>query len=1307
MHLRSVSISSSGLLRYSAAGIALFGGLVAVSRHNYLLFHGLAELFSIAVAWGVFMLVWNTRRYLDNDALVCLGVAYFFVGLIDLFHMLAYKGMGVFPDMMAANRATQLWIAARYLESVSLLVFPLLMDRYLRVGEIFWFYAMLTVWVFAAIFAWQVFPDCYVDGGGLTAFKRLSEYLICLILAGAVGLLWRMRCHFDGITLRLLFAAIGATIAGEMAFTVYISVYGISNLIGHFFKIISFLFIYLALIRSGVSRPIDVLLDQYKRREADLNRSKGQWEAFSTHFKSPLVVVETGGRVVSVNPAGARLVGLSRHEIVGKRFVDVFPGDFAAIISRQLAKLAVNPQPVVGERTVTLAGVIKTFQTVWFPVQTAESSSSLFGGMAFDITEQKQSERDRFDFEQKFKTVFHHTPLMMVISSIDDGTLLDVNEIFTRITGYTREEAVGITSGELGLLAPEDRRCLIQRLTDEGRVVATATNFWKKNGDAIECMLWMEIVGAGGQQHLLTIASDVTEQNLLESELRWSEAFFRSVFEGSRDAIFIADVDGAFLMINPAAELLSGYSGDELSLLTTADIFSNFSLPSGDRSVDRVLSGESILVMDKILRKDGVARDIELGLQQIVVDRVPAIHISVRDITERKLAMDFQSFRRRFGDMSALRSIPEMLTEFLDESERLTDSRVSFLHDVESDTSNVSLKIWSTRTLKNCCLNDCNMHNSLSQTGAWTDCLRKRQPLVVNDYASLISGRRVPTGHVPIERMLTVPISYNGKIVAIFGVGNKPKDYTSNDVRLVSELADMAWDIVCRKRFDQALHSLKITMEHVTETIIITDDHGIIQYVNPAFERNLGYTGNEVIGQSAQIIQSDMHDEAFYANLKRTLKMGKRWTDRVIIKRKDGQTQTDDVSITPVHDASGTLVNYISVHRDVTDKLRMEEQLLQAQKMEAIGALSGGIAHDFNNILFPMIGFAELLQDELAPGSDELDYVEEILIGAKRARELVQQILLFSRQKEYEKKPIRLQLLLKEVLKLTRSTLPSTIEIAQNIDAGCPTIFADFTQIHQVVMNLITNAFHAMEATGGRLTISLHEIETGPDGPEHGLPPERRYVRLIVSDTGCGIDATVIDRIFEPFFTTKPREKGTGMGLSVVHGILKNHDGSIHVESEFNRGTSVYVYLPCHGGSVEIDTPNEEPPDGGNEHILIVDDEPSIIRFSQLMLEGLGYRVTTRLSSVEALELFKKRANRFDLVITDLTMPVMTGEALSREIKSLSPETPILMCTGFSQKVNHEKLRAIGVDGVILKPILKRDIAQKIRNILDSKKSSS
>jgi PAS domain S-box-containing protein len=396
-----------------------------------------------------------------------------------------------------------------------------------------------------------------------------------------------------------------------------------------------------------------------------------------------------------------------------------------------------------------------------------------------------------------------------------------------------------------------------------------------------------------------------------------------------------------------------------------------------------------------------------------------------------------------------------------------------------------------------------------------------------------------------------------------------------------------------------------------------------------------------------------------------------------------------------------TIVDITARRQAEAERERLREQLFQAQKMEAIGTLAGGIAHDFNNLLGTILGYSEMALEDVPRDSAVHWNLQEILSAGKRARDLVRQILTFSRRTEHERQPIQLHLIISEALRFLRPSLPATIEIHQHYDTTASTILADPTQMHQVLMNLCTNAAYAMCETGGVLEVRLEAVEVTADfATAHPPLSPGPYARLTVQDTGHGMESDILEHIFEPFFTTKPVGEGTGLGLPVVHGIVANHGGAVTVTSVPRQGTTFHIYLPRFDNTSGENIPEIETI-RGNERILFVDDEAALARWGEQTLERLGYDVVACTSSVEALNRFRAAPQGFDLLITDRTMPGMTGEVLAREVKRIRPDLPIILCTSFSTTMTREEAETMGIQAYLVKPIMRQDLALAIRQVLD------
>ncbi len=527
----------------------------------------------------------------------------------------------------------------------------------------------------------------------------------------------------------------------------------------------------------------------------------------------------------------------------------------------------------------------------------------------------------------------------------------------------------------------------------------------------------------------------------------------------------------------------------------------------------------------------------------------------------------------------------------------------------------------------------------------------------------------------------------------------------------VAGLVGIMLDITKRKKAEKALRESKALfeafMQHLPGLAFMKDAQGRYIYVNESFSHFTDINAWDQIGlrddqlwdaQTAQILQD---------NDRRILEHQQASSKMETVRLPDRQERHLLTARFPIfQDAELFALGGISI--DITERTiaqrqreQLELQLQQTQKMEALGTLAGGIAHDFNNILSAIIGYTEIVATGMDKSSENHDYLQRVLDAGERARSLVKQILAFSRQGEMEPKPVQVKLIVQEVLKLLRASLPATIEIIQQITTS-GTVMADPTQLHQVMMNLGTNAGYAMGQKGGQLTVLLENVDLDLNFTrQHQDMSPGPHIRLRVSDTGQGIDPALVDRIFDPFFTTKPKDEGTGMGLAVVHGIVNELGGTITVNSQPGRGASFDVYLPALESEPQTRVTDADTLPVGKERILFVDDEVFQTDMLTHMLGLLGYSVQTCNDGNEALRLFEADPQAFDLVITDMIMPGMTGDALSRKMLAIRPQLPIILATGYSENISESQAKSMGIRAYALKPLVMEELARLIRNVLD------
>ncbi|MCG2777151.1 MAG: PAS domain S-box protein, partial [Desulfobacterales bacterium] len=902
-----------------------------------------------------------------------------------------------------------------------------------------------------------------------------------------------------------------------------------------------------------------------------------------------------------------------------------------------------------------------------------------------EIEERKQVEEALRESEERFRDIsFSMADWIWEVDK--DGKYTFASGSVKEILGYDSEELIGKTPFEL---MPEDEA---KRVSEVFRVIGAEKKpivdleNWNitKDGKRV-CFLTNGVPILNKQGEICGyrgVDKDITERKLAEEALIKAEAMYRKLFEAVPVGLYRTTMEGVILDANPALVQLLGYPDlQTLKRVNTKDI-----VHPEDRYRTHALLKEQDVVHDfelRVSKRDGTVIHVR--------DRVKA----VRDASGRMIYQE--------GSL-------EDITERKQAEEALKESESRYRTLVECSTDAI-LMIDKERDIIHC------NHACLDLFGYERGEIEGKSIRIIHksDQSFYSFG---DIAYPIIERIgyFRTEWDFLRKDGTVIPVETVTSPIRSSDGAIEGYIAVIR-DITKRKQAEEERIRLSTAIEQSAESVVITDREGTIRYVNPAFESVTGYSRQEAIGQNPRIIKSNKHVKEFYSDLWDTIISGKVWRGRLTNKKKDGTLYEEEATISPVNNTSGEIINFVAVKRDVTEEIKLEDKLRQAQKMEAIGTLAGGIAHDFNNILSAIIGYTELTQYEIPEGSKAKGNLREVLKAGRRAKDLVKQILAFSRQGDQERKPLQISHIVKEVLKLLRASLPTTIEFRLNIEPEIGIIEADPTQMHQVLMNLCTNAAHAMDEKGGILELSVQNVTIFEDGFASGEPeksktrnlkskillPPGPYVTLTVSDTGHGMSAEVLGRIFDPYFTTMEKGEGTGLGLAVVHGIVKSHGGAITVYSKVGKGSTFKVYFPVIEKKLVEKEEKAEAISTGHQRILFVDDEPVLVDIGKKMLEHLGHQVITRTSSVEALEAFRNNPDKFDLVITDKTMPQMTGFGLAKEIKRIRPGVPIILCTGFSDTTDEDKARAMGINGLVMKPVVMREMAEIIKRVSDGR----
>ncbi|MHB8202773.1 MAG: PAS domain S-box protein [Desulfomonilaceae bacterium] len=880
-----------------------------------------------------------------------------------------------------------------------------------------------------------------------------------------------------------------------------------------------------------------------------------------------------------------------------------------------------------------------------------------------DIPERNQVKDELRENEQCFRTLFERHDAVMLLIEPNSGAIIDANAAAAKYYGYSRDTLRRMRIQEINYLPPKEV------LAERRRAKLEERNYFVflhrlANGETRTVEVHSSPIDIQGRTLLFSIIHDITDRKRAEDALRESEQKYRAVVDGAHEGILVAQ-DGKICFVNPRVCEMVGFEVVELLDRPFTEFIHPDDRDLVPQSHYRRLKGEKFQnrYSLRLIVKDGTERCFDIDSRLISWGGEPASVVFLTDITEQ-IRMEYE----------------------LKNSEELYHSLVENSFDGVFLQKGPKIAFANSR-----------LYEMLGYS---------KDELVGMDHWAVYhrdDREIIPRRSLARMRKEQVPNRYEARLLRKDGTSFHA-EISAREVTVKGLPGLQVWvrDITKQRRSEKVQRRLAAAVEQAAESIIVTDTNGNIEYVNPAFESITGYTRDEAIGKTPEILSSGTHDQKFYKDLWDVIARGDVWRGEFVNRRKDGTLYQEDCVISPVRDSLGKLVNFVSIGRDKTLEIELRKQLFWAQKMEAIGTLTGGIAHDFNNLLQVVLGYSELMLQRKK--GNETDYTQLLHIheAGKRGVDLIQRLLTFSRKIEPNLRPVNLNQQVIEIEGLLSRTIPRNIKIDLHLGADLELIRADPSQIGQIIMNLGVNARDAMPE-GGTLSVITANDQLDQDFCRRHLGAKPgRYVSLTVSDTGYGMDQEIQLHIFEPFFTTKEVGKGTGLGLATVYGIVKLHDGYIICYSEPEHGTTFKICFPAISFKREPQTKVEETLlRGGSETILLIDDDTSVRDWGTEILSSVGYKVLTATNGKEALEIYQRERERISLVILDLIMPEMGGKQFLTEILGINTKGNVLVVSGFPVDKQANSMLAAGAKAFVQKPFNAKQLLDKIRQILD------
>ena len=1031
-----------------------------------------------------------------------------------------------------------------------------------------------------------------------------------------------------------------------------------------------------------VEGVVVTLIDITPRKQVEeaLRQNESQLRLFIEQAPAGLAMFDTEMRYLRASKRWLSDYGLEGQDILGRSHYDFFPELPAAWLEVHRRGLAGE---VLREEADLFVRADGRKQWIRWELRPWIDAGGSIGGIvifAEDITALKEAE----ELLRRYELLAEHSRDIILFIERDTGTIIEANRAACQAYGYSREELLQLPV--TGLRSPLTLAFTEQQMAKaDERGILFETIHKRKDGSTFPAEVSSQGALLGGQRLLLSIVRDITERRQGEA----TQARLAALVDSSDDAIIAKDLKGTILTWNNGAERLFGYSPEEAAGQPMTLIIPDERSGEEQEILAKLSGGASIIHFETQRRaKDGRILDVSLTISPLQNNQgqVTGISTIARDITVQKQAqMAIQLSEKRL--QLALDATSEGLWDWDVPSGKVYRSP-RYLKLVrrlpEEDTADFDF-------FKNTVHPD-----DLPRVLRAIEAHKAGQTETIH-----FEYRLIP--QAASERWLRV----RGQAVS--------RDADGAPLRIVGTLAD----VTRQKQSEEALLlaeqrrslALEAAQAGTWEWDLQTNENIWSDELWPIYGLEPG-SCQPSYEAWVQIIHPDDRAQVEQA-VSKAAQNGTSF--RIEWRLNPAGTEEPRWLMArgrPVRNQQGQIFRYLGIVIDITERKlnelsrsRLETQLQQAQKMEAIGTLAGGIAHDFNNILAAILGYAEMARDAAPLGSVVIRDLDKVLEAGGRAANLVRQILAFSRQHQAEAIPIQPLYLVKEAIKLLRPALPSTITINNRFGGKTRSILADPTQIHQIVMNLCTNAFHAMEQTGGVLEIGLTDVElSARDLAAHPEVKPGNFVKLTVADTGIGIAPEIREKIFDPYFTTKEVGRGTGLGLAIVHGIVSAAGGFLVCESELGHGAAFHVFFPAVTTQAAKTNQGQLVDLAGHERLLLIDDEEILTDMGRIMLERLGYQVTTRTNSLEALAVFQNQPQAFDAVITDQTMPGMTGIDLARRMLQIRPDIPIILCTGYSSLIDEEQVGKLGIKGFAMKPLTKNGLGELIRKVLDENK---